>query len=96
MNRHSEWDPGCKIYIGGLREEDNKFDLEDAFGRYGSVRNVWVARKPPGFAFVEMDDPRDAEDAVRKLDGSRIAGDRVSRDFYLGIDICNFTDCVFR
>lgn len=28
-----------------------------------------IARKPPGFAFIEFDDSRDADDAVRKLDG---------------------------
>ena len=32
--------------------------IEDAFAKYGPVRDVWVARKPPGFAFVEMEDPR--------------------------------------
>ena len=30
-----------------------------------------------GFAFVLMEDPRDAEDAVRALDGGRICGRRV-------------------
>ena len=74
--RHSDWDLACKIYVGGLSEDANKYDLEDAFGKYGQVKNVWVARRPPGFAFVEMDDARDAEDAVRGLDGSRIAGNR--------------------
>ena len=54
-----------------------RYDLEDAFSKYGPVRNVWVARRPPGFAFVEMEDPRDADDAVRGLDGTRICGSRV-------------------
>lgn len=31
--------------------------------------SVWVARKPPGFAFVDFDDRRDAQDAIRELDG---------------------------
>ncbi|KAL3680508.1 hypothetical protein R1sor_023464 [Riccia sorocarpa] len=31
-------------------------ELEDEFRVYGVLRSVWVARKPPGFAFVEFDD----------------------------------------
>ena len=58
MAPHREWDIDCKVYIGGLSEDTNKYDLEDAFGRYGRVKAVWIARRPPGFGFVEMDDPR--------------------------------------
>ncbi|KDR21665.1 hypothetical protein L798_03790, partial [Zootermopsis nevadensis] len=55
----------------------SKQELEESFSYYGPLRNVWVARNPPGFAFVEYEDPRDAEDAVRGLDGRTICGRRV-------------------
>jgi hypothetical protein len=32
--------------------------------------SVWVARKPPGFAFIDFDDKRDAQDAIRDMDGN--------------------------
>ncbi len=38
---------------------------------------VWLARAPPGFAFVRFEHPRDAEDAVRDLNGRRILGQAV-------------------
>ncbi|THG02041.1 hypothetical protein TEA_028621 [Camellia sinensis var. sinensis] len=32
------------------------------------ARVVWVARRPPGYAFIDFDDRRDATDAIRELD----------------------------
>ena len=67
----------CKVYVGNLGNNGNKTELERAFGYYGPLRSVWVARNPPGFAFVEFEDPRDAADAVRELDGRTLCGCRV-------------------
>lgn len=82
--RHREWKIGCKVYIGNLAEGASKADIEDAFSKYGPLRNVWVARNPPGFAFVEFEDSRDAEDACRHLDGTRIAGARIKAEMSHG------------
>ncbi|KAK6470581.1 serine/arginine-rich splicing factor 3 isoform X1 [Huso huso] len=67
----------CKVYVGNLGNNGNKTELERSFGYYGPLRSVWVARNPPGFAFVEFEDPRDAADAVRELDGRTLCGCRV-------------------
>ncbi|XP_058459283.1 uncharacterized protein LOC131435427 isoform X2 [Malaya genurostris] len=77
MARYREWDLQCKVYVGNLGSSASKHEIESAFGKYGPLRNVWVARNPPGFAFVEFEDKRDAEDAVRSLDGSRCCGTRI-------------------
>ncbi|XP_054153524.1 RNA-binding protein 1-like isoform X3 [Oppia nitens] len=77
MSRYRDWNLDCKVYVGNLQENCIKSDVEAAFAKYGPLKNVWVARNPPGFAFVEYEDSRDAEDAVRGLDGTRIGGARV-------------------
>ncbi|CAH1375043.1 hypothetical protein MTP99_016459 [Tenebrio molitor] len=72
----SRYGSDCKVYVGDLGNSASKQELEDAFRYYGPLRNVWVARNPPGFAFVEFEDARDAEDAIRGLDGRTICGRR--------------------
>jgi RNA recognition motif-containing protein len=44
MSRHRDWDVSCKVYIGNLSSNASKYELEDAFSKYGPLRNVWVAR----------------------------------------------------
>ncbi|EFX80571.1 RNA-binding protein 1-like [Daphnia pulex] len=83
-SRHQDWDPRCKVYVGNLGSNAARGEIEEAFSKYGTLRNVWVARNPPGFAFVEFEDPRDAEDAVRALDGVRLCGARVKVEMSTG------------
>lgn len=72
--RMSRYPCDTKVYVGDLGNHARKNELEDSFGYYGPLRSVWIARNPPGFAFVEFESARDAEDAVRGLDGRTICG----------------------
>lgn len=68
-----------RLYVGNLGKDRSvdRHDLEDLFGKYGQVVDVWVARQPPGFAFVTLSDEQDAKDAVKELDGSKFQGERI-------------------
>ncbi|RZC61860.1 hypothetical protein C5167_023616 [Papaver somniferum] len=68
-----------RVYVGNLDPRVSERELEDELRVYGVSGGisfsrdyacyVWVAQKPPGYAFVEFDDHRDAIDAIRGLDG---------------------------
>ncbi|KAL0397846.1 UNVERIFIED_CONTAM: Serine/arginine-rich splicing factor RS41 [Sesamum calycinum] len=53
------------IFCGNLEFDARQSDVERLFRRYGRVDRVDMKS---GFAFVYMEDERDAEDAIRKLD----------------------------
>lgn len=80
----SRYPHDAKVYVGELGNNASKQEIEDAFSYYGPLRNVWVARNPPGFAFVEFEDARDAEDSVRGLDGRTICGRRARVELSTG------------
>ena len=56
-------------------------DLEDIFAKYGKLTNVWVARNPPGFAYVEYEEERDAEEAVKSVPGTICNGVPLTVEF---------------
>ncbi|XP_033646242.1 serine/arginine-rich splicing factor 7-like isoform X2 [Asterias rubens] len=66
-----------RIYIGDINSETTRTDLERIFKKFGSLFEVWLARYPPLFAFVAFKKRRDAEDAVREMNGETINGSRV-------------------
>jgi RNA recognition motif-containing protein len=68
-----------KIYVGNLSFASTEADLKEAFGRHGVVETADVITdretgRARGFAFIEMEDPTAADDAIRALDGSDLGG----------------------
>uniref|UniRef100_A0A1I8IEP6 Splicing factor, arginine/serine-rich 1 n=1 Tax=Macrostomum lignano TaxID=282301 RepID=A0A1I8IEP6_9PLAT len=57
------------VYVGNLPPDVRSKDIRDLFDKYGNIREIDLknSRGPP-FAFIEFDDERDAEDAVRGRD----------------------------
>lgn len=82
--RMSRYPSDRKVYVGDLGNNARKNELEYAFSTYGTLRSVWIARNPPGFAFVEFEDARDAADSVRGLDGRTVCGRRARVELSTG------------
>jgi splicing factor, arginine/serine-rich 3 len=74
-------DRGRKLYVGGLLDTVHKEDVTREFKKFGNLADVWVARNPPGFAFVEFTSSVDAEKAVRALDGMNVCGSRIRFEY---------------
>jgi len=56
--------PSGKVYVGNLGADPlEESDLEEEFEEFGSITSIFVARNPPGFAYIDFDDDRDAKGA---------------------------------
>src|SRR5689334_1318471 len=70
---------GRKLYVGNLPYEVGETELQELFGRAGSVESVAVMRdqatgRARGFAFVEMSTDEEAQKAIKELNGSQVGG----------------------
>lgn len=70
-----------KLFLGGLSSNVSKSDLLRELSKFGAVSDLWVARNPPGFAFVQFEKFIDAEKAVRALDGITLCDSRLRVEF---------------
>lgn len=41
-------------------------DVRSEFKKFGPIADVWIARQPPGFAFVEVNNVKKEEDDLCK------------------------------
>ncbi len=67
------------IYVGNLPYDIDEQVVIDAFAEYGSVARIKMISdretgRPKGFGFVTMDDWKEAQAAIKALDGAEIGG----------------------
>ena len=67
------------IYVGNLPYDIDEQTVIDAFAAYGSVARIKMITdretgRPKGFGFVTMDDWKEAQAAIKALDGTEIGG----------------------
>lgn len=67
-------DRSCQVYVGFLPNHATMEDCEVFFKGYGKIKSINLK---PGYGFVVFEDRRDAEDAVKDLDGGRMCGEKV-------------------
>ncbi|KAJ7567907.1 hypothetical protein O6H91_01G011500 [Diphasiastrum complanatum] len=67
------------IYVGNLPGDIREREVEDLFYKYGRILDIdlKLPPRPPGYCFVEFEDARDAEDAIRGRDGYTFCGNRL-------------------
>eukprot|EP00898_Chlorokybus_atmophyticus_P007888 jgi/Chlat1/80/Chrsp1S00210 len=67
------------IYVGNLPGDVREREIEDLFYKYGRIIEIdlKLPPRPPGYCFIEFEDPRDAEDAIRGRDGYDFDGNKL-------------------
>ncbi|CAN6232968.1 unnamed protein product, partial [Urochloa humidicola] len=69
MPRYDDRYGNTRLYVGILSSRTRSRDLEYLFSKYGRIREVELKRD---YAFIEFNDPRDADDAQYNLDGREV------------------------
>ena len=67
------------IFVGNLSYQTTQDELHAAFAAFGAVERVNIVTdrdtgQPRGFAFVEMTEQRDAQNAIEQLNGTELNG----------------------
>ena len=74
---YDKYHGGYRIFVGNVNARIGKVELEQEFERFGDIVDAWVARNPPGFAFLVFKTAEESERAVKRMDGEVLFGRRL-------------------
>lgn len=64
----------CQIFICHLPKDISKNELEEEFQEFGTIRKIEIKNK---FAFIEYKSAQSAKDAILKMDGNKVFGNKI-------------------
>ncbi|KAM6959511.1 uncharacterized protein FYW47_010926 [Aplochiton taeniatus] len=81
--------PNTSLFVRNISDESRPEDLRREFGRYGPIVDVYIpldyyTRRGRGFAYIQFEDVRDAEDALHNLDRKWVCGRQIEIQFAQG------------
>lgn len=88
MSRYSR-PPNTSLYVRNVPDGSRPEELKALFGKYGAITDVYVpldyyTRRSRGFAYIQFEDARDAEDAMYNMDRYRFYGRELEVEFARG------------
>ena len=68
-----------KLYVGNLSFQTTEAELRAAFGKFGTVTDIYVATdretgRPRGFAFVTLGTEEESKAAIAEMNGADLGG----------------------
>jgi len=88
MSRYSR-PMNSSLYVRNVPDSARPEELKQLFGKYGPISDVYIpldyyTRRPRGFAYIQFEDERDADEAMYNLDRVRFCGRELEVEFARG------------
>ena len=71
-----------RLFVGGLPYSTTSSQLEDIFSKIGKVISCEIIKdrdtgQSKGFGFIEMENDKEADEAIEKLNGTELEGKKI-------------------
>jgi len=88
MSRYSR-PMNSSLYVRNVPDSARPEELKQLFGKYGPISDVYIpldyyTRRARGFAYIQFEDERDADEAMYNLDRVRFCGRELEVEFARG------------
>ena len=89
-NAYKKINPQCNLFLKNLPHNSTSQEICELFNKYGRVVSFKLKQNRDGqclgYGYVQFEDPREAENAIRNLDNFEYKGNKISVDNFSKVD----------